>query len=202
MPDENCVLVRERLRKLIARGTRVADMTSKTSGERIIIWMEEAERCLEDGGAVVEKQLLAFRTARESCVFKVKEESLNYKISETENRIRQDFDLGPLSGSAYRPTETDELLDFRFERLQEATAALRAADKILKGSGSSSGSAPNLTLGERLRAAREQAGHSQREAAQKIGYDHKYISEWETGKTTPSLKAAKNIRDYIKNAVP
>ena len=52
-------------------------------------------------------------------------------------------------------------------------------------------------LGRELRAARLRAGHSQRQAAEKMGYDHKSISEWETGKRKPHPKTAKDIRDYI-----
>jgi DNA-binding XRE family transcriptional regulator len=52
-------------------------------------------------------------------------------------------------------------------------------------------------LGQQLRAARDRAGHSQRQAAEKMGYDHKNISEWETGKRKPRPDTAKNIRDYI-----
>ena len=54
------------------------------------------------------------------------------------------------------------------------------------------------TLGEELREARHRAGHSLREAADELGYDHKYISEWERGKRRPHVKHAKNIREYIE----
>jgi DNA-binding transcriptional regulator YiaG len=90
------------------------------------------------------------------------------------------------------------LLDFRFEHLARANVILKFAATKLEIEGHSvPGDPSDEGLGEELRAARVRAGHSQRAAADDIGYDHKDISEWETGKRKPHPKAAKDLRDYI-----
>ena len=87
------------------------------------------------------------------------------------------------------------LLDFDFDELAKANDTLKSAATRLEMEGHSS-----FTLGEELRAARLRAGHTQEKAAEQIGAkcDHKYVSEWESGKRKPHPPMAKKIRDYIK----
>lgn len=117
-------------------------------------------------------------------------QSLEFKVDEEEE--------GSSSASAYRPKGTDVLLDFNFEHLKRANDILKfAATKLEIERHPLTGDPSDERLGEELRAARRRAGHSQRDAADDIGYDHKDISEWERGKRRPHPKAAKDIRDYI-----
>lgn len=44
-----------------------------------------------------------------------------------------------------------------------------------------------MSIGERLKAAREKAGITQRQLAEKIGVTQKDICRWEKGERTPSL---------------
>ena len=117
-------------------------------------------------------------------------QSLEFKVDEEEE--------GSGSASAYRPKDADVLLDFNFEHLKRANDILKfAATKLEIEQHSLTGAPLDERLGGELRAARLRAGHSQREAAEAIGYDHKDISEWERGERIPHPNAAKNILDYI-----
>src|SRR5204862_1186372 len=112
-------------------------------------------------------------------------QSLEFKVDEEEE--------GSGSASAYRPKDADVLLDFNFENLKRANDILKfAATKLEIERHPLTGDTSAELLGEELRAARRRAGHSQRDAADDIGYDHKDISEWETGKRHPHPKAAKD----------
>ena len=165
---------------------------------RIHKWIKEAEECLLQLQDQDKESLAAFRL-----------------IQQSQGRFFPAFELkvkelkeGDSSKSAYRPSWTDRrtgqregtdvLLDFRFDLLAKVIDILKAAVTKLEIAGHYS----LPTLGEHLRAARAHAGHSQREAAEKIGgtCQHKYISEWETGKRTPHVDMAKSIRDYIEKA--
>ena len=117
-------------------------------------------------------------------------QSLEFKVDEEEE--------GSGSESAYRPKGADVLLDFNFEHLKRANDILKfAATKIEIEQHPLTGDPSDERLGEELRAARRRAGHSQRDAAEAIGYDHKDVSEWERGNRIPHPKAVKNILDYI-----
>jgi DNA-binding XRE family transcriptional regulator len=166
---------------LIATGATVSDPSAGTPSAEIHQWIENAEDCLsllEDNNPKVVSE---FRRLRQKFEFKI-----------------EDDEGDPGSASAYRPKGTDVLLDFSFEHLKQANKVLKLAAKKLEIEGDFVPSDPSdEQLGEELRAARRRAGHSQREAAEKIGYDHKAISEWERGKRKPHPKTAKDIRDYV-----
>lgn len=176
----------KRIRDLIGRGTKVADERAGTPEARIHKWTREAEECLsqlEDKTA-----LSTFRHLQQKSEF----------------IVGDDFDPDSISKSAYSPQWTDartgategtDLVDFRFDYLEQINGVLKSAATKLELEGHSL-----PTLGEELRAARLHAGHSQQKAAEQIGdkCDHKYISEWETGKRKPRPDMAKKIRDYIK----
>jgi DNA-binding XRE family transcriptional regulator len=184
----------QQLKYLIARGTKVSNPMAGMQAARIRKWMREAEECL----ALLEDKtsLLAFQSIKHSQGHFTP--PLEFKVA--------DDDESSSSKSAYRPSWIDQhtglkdgadvLLDFRFDLLAKANEILKAAAAKLEKEGHSS----SPTLGEQLRAARAKAGHSQRIAAEKLGYDHHAISEWETGKRNPHPDAAKNIGDYIKKA--
>jgi DNA-binding XRE family transcriptional regulator len=139
------------------------------------------EYCLSLLEDKIPTALSEFRRIRQSFEFKVDDEKEAFS-----------------SASAYRPEGANVLLDFRFDRLGRANNILKLAATKLEIEGHSlPGDPSDEGLGEELRAARRRAGHSQRDAAEKIGYDHKAISEWERGKRKPHPNAAKNIRDYI-----
>jgi len=161
-----------RIRRLNVRGTKVADARTETRGAKIHDWLIAAEDCLLRGKDKLAQELSAFRHILQECEFLVDED-------EDETVIRK---------SAYYPL--GERVDFRFEYLEQANDILRrAAEKLENPS--------DKKLREELYAARHRAGHSQREAALKMGYDHQSISVWETGNRKPHPKQAKNIRDYI-----
>jgi DNA-binding XRE family transcriptional regulator len=169
----------ERLRDLAAQGRKVSDPEAGTRAARIHKWIRETEECLslfEDQAFLSEFRVLQSQGP----------------LSPPFQRIVNDDEEDSCSPSAYRVDKADVLFDFRFDLLTKVTDILRAAAMKLEIAGHS---VP--TLGEQLRDARDRAGHSQRAAAKKLGYDHKYISEWETGKRKPHAKQAKNIRDYI-----
>src|SRR5690242_20669976 len=84
--------VRERMRKLLARGAKLAHQDSSTPGETIVRWLDDVEQCLEDGGVILLDQLSEFRKLRETCVFKVDEGLLNYQIVESETGTRLEID--------------------------------------------------------------------------------------------------------------
>lgn len=175
----------QQLQDLIARGTKVADATAGTPAAEIHDWIKEAQYCLALLEDKIPSALSDFKRLRENFEFKVDE----------------DGDI-PASASAYNPRQTDPstgqnydvdvLLDFRFENLAEATAILTFAARKIEMDGQSL-----PALGQELREARRRAGHGQREAAKALGYDHRDISDWETGKREPLAKQVPNIRDYI-----
>jgi len=171
----------KRIEDLIARGTKVSDVSAGTPSAQIHDWVDRADSCLrllEDDPT----SLSDFRRIRQSFEFKV------------------DVDEEAFSASAYRPEGADVLLDFSFEHLRRANNILKFAATKLKleiEGHSLSSEIPYERLGKELRAARVLAGHSQRVAAEKIGYDHKTICEWERGKRKPQPKAVKYILDYI-----
>jgi DNA-binding transcriptional regulator YiaG len=165
---------------LIARGTKVSDASAGTPSAQIHDWVSRAEYCLSLLEDKIPTALSEFRRIRQSFEFNVDDDEEAFS-----------------SASAYRPEGGDVLLDFSFEHPGQANDILKFAATKLEIEGHSlPGDPSDKGLGEELRAARLRAGHSQREAADKIGYDHKDISEWERGRK-PHPKAAKNIRDYI-----
>jgi DNA-binding XRE family transcriptional regulator len=159
---------------LITTGARLSDPSTGTPSAKIHHWIKNAEDCLSLLEEKIPTEVSEFRRLRQKFEFKV-----------------EDYEEDSVSASAYRPEGTDVLLDFSFEHLKQATDILKLAAKKLPSDPS------DEKLGEKLRAARLLAGHTQREAAEKIGYEYKAISEWETGKRKPRPKAAKDIRDYI-----
>lgn len=178
----------KRLKRLIAQGTKVADEKAGTPAAEIHKWMEEALVCL----LFLEREI---PTAVED--FKHIRESYEYWVEE-------EYEEASFSKSAYRPefldpsrdvwVEGEAWKDFRFDYLAQANGILKlAAQKVDMERRSS----PETELGERLRKARQVAGQTQRQAADEIGYDHKYISEWETGIRIPRPIHAKNILVYI-----
>jgi len=54
-----------------------------------------------------------------------------------------------------------------------------------------------MTLGERIRKARLQAGLSQREIARKSGITVSFLSQVEKNKSTPSLKSLQSIAQAL-----
>ncbi len=166
---------------LIARGTKVSDASAGTPWAQIHDWVSRVEDCLSLLEDKLPTALSEFRRIRQSFEFKVDNEKEAFS-----------------SASAYRPEGADVLLDFSFEHLGRANNILKIAATKLEIEGHSlPGDPSDEGLGEELRAARLRAGHSQRHAAEQIGYDHKDVSEWERGKRKPRPNTAKNIRDYI-----
>lgn len=169
------------IQDLIVTGTKVSDVNAGTPSAQILQWVSKAGYCLSLLEDKIPTAFSDFRHIRQSLEFKVDEE-----------------EEGSGSASAYRPEDTDVLLDFNFEHLKRANDILKfAATKLEIERHPLTGDPSDERLGDQLRAARLRAGHSQRVAADKIGYDHKYISEWETGNRKPHPKALKNILDYI-----
>jgi DNA-binding transcriptional regulator YiaG len=167
------------IQDLIATGNKISDPTAGTPSAEIHIWVSKVGQCLLLLEDKLPTPLSDFQHLRQSFEFKV-----------------DDDEEASSSASAYRPDRSDVLLDFSFEHLRRANDILKFAATKLEIEGHLPQANPE-TLGEELRAARRSAGHSQRDAADDIGYDHKDISEWETGKRIPHPKAAKDIRDYI-----
>jgi len=166
---------------LIATGTKISDATAGTPAVQIHDWINRAEYYLSLLEDKLPTAVSDFRRIRQSFEFKVEED-----------------EDGSSSASAYRPKGGDVLLDFSFEHLQQANNILKlAAAKLEIEASSSAGGFSDETLGQQLRTARGRAGHSQRKAADEIGYDPKTISEWERGDRKPHPEAEKNIRDYI-----
>jgi DNA-binding transcriptional regulator YiaG len=169
------------IQDLIATGTKVSDANAGTPSAQIHQWVSKAGSCLSLLEDKIPTAFAEFRHLRQSLEFKLDEE-----------------EEGSGSASAYRPKGTDVLVDFNFEHLKRANDILKfAATKLEIERHLLTGDPSDERLGEELRAARHRAGHSQRDAADDIGYDHKDISEWERGKRIPRPKAAKDIRDYI-----
>jgi DNA-binding transcriptional regulator YiaG len=167
---------------LIARGTKVSDPNAATRSAEILDWTSRVEYCLSLLEDKIPTALSDFRRIRQGFEFKVDEEGDDSS-----------------SASAYRPAGSDVLLDFSFEHLGQANSILKLAATKLEIEGHSVPDDPSdKELGEDLHAARLRAGHSQRDAAEQIGYDHKDVGEWERGKRKPHPNAAKNIRDYIR----
>lgn len=165
---------------LIATGNNISDANAGTPSVQIHSWIGTAERCLLLLEDKVPTAVSDFRRIRQSFEFKVAED-----------------EEASSSASAYRPKGGDSLLDFSFEHLKRANDILKfAATKLELEGHSLPGHSSDEELGEQLRATRRRAGHSQRDAAKDLGYDHKDISEWERGRK-PHPKAAKDIRDYI-----
>jgi DNA-binding transcriptional regulator YiaG len=169
------------IQDLIATGTKISDASAGTPSAQIHQWVTKVEYCLSLLEDKIPTAFSEFRHMRQSFEFKVGED-----------------EEGSGSASAYRPEGTDVLLDFSFEHLKRANDILKFAATKLEIEGHPlAGDPSDERLGQELRAARRRAGHSQRDAADDIGYDHKDISEWERGKRHPHPKAAKGIRDYI-----
>jgi DNA-binding XRE family transcriptional regulator len=169
------------IQDLIATGNKISDANSGTPAVQIHDWISRAERYLLLLEDKLPTPVADFRRIRQTFEFKVGED-----------------EEGSGSASAYRPKGSDVLLDFSFEHLKRANDILKfAANKLEIEGHSLPGDYSYNELGEQLHAARLRAGHSQRAAAEAIGYDHKYISEWETGKRKPHPTALKNIVDYI-----
>lgn len=169
------------IQDLIATGTKVSDASAGTPSPQIREWVNRADYCLSLLEDKIPTALSEFRRIRRSFEFKVGDDKEAFS-----------------SASAYRPDGSDVLLDFSFEHLMRANDILKFAATKLEVEGHSlAGDFSDERLGEHLRAARLRAGHSQRDAADEMGYDHKDISEWERGKRKPHPKAAKDIRDYI-----
>ena len=144
------------IQDLIATGTKVSDASAGTPSDQIHKWLSKAEYCLS---LLEDKMPTAFSE------FRHMRQSLEFKVDEEEE--------GSGSGSAYRPKGTDVLLDFNFEHLKRANDILKfAATKLEIEQHSLTGAPLDERLGGELRAARLRAGHSQREAAEAIGYDH------------------------------
>lgn len=169
------------LKNLIAKGAIVSDASARTSSAQIHDWIKNAEDCLWLLADKIPTAVSEFRRLRQKFEFKVEDDEGDFS-----------------SASAYRPEGTDVLLDFSFKHLKQANKVLKLAAKKLEIEGDFVPSDPSdEKLGRELRATRRRAGHTQEEAAEKIGCDHKDISEWERGKRKPHPKNAKNIHDYI-----
>lgn len=56
-------------------------------------------------------------------------------------------------------------------------------------------------LGQRIREAREQGGHTQQVLADVLGVSRAVISEWENGKTSPNLDRIDLIADFLRKPV-
>jgi DNA-binding XRE family transcriptional regulator len=169
------------IQDLIATGAKISDASAGAPSAQIHQWVSKAAYCLSLLEDKIPTAVSDFRNIRQSFEFKV------------------DDDKEALtSASAYRDGESDVLLDFSFEHLKQANDILKFAATKLEIEGHHlPGSPSDEGLGEELRAARLRAGHTQRDAAEKILCDHKDISEWERGKRKPHPNTAKNIRDYI-----
>jgi DNA-binding transcriptional regulator YiaG len=166
---------------LIARGTKVSDASAGTPPAQIHDWVSRSEYCLSLLEDKIPTAVSDFRRTRQSFEFKVDID-----------------DEASTSASAYRPEGADVLLDFSFEHLGQANNILKFAATKLEIEGHPLPvDLSDEVLGKELRAARRRAGHSQRVAAEKMGYDHKAVCEWERGKRKPHPEALKNILDYI-----
>lgn len=166
---------------LIARGAKVSDPNAGTPSAQVLNWISTVEYCLSLLEDKIPTAHSDFRRIRQSFEFKVDDSKEAFS-----------------SASAYRPEGAEVLLDFSFEHLARANDILKLAAIKLEIEGHSlSRDSSDEGLGKELRAARLRAGHSQRDAAEEMGYDHKDISEWERGRRRPHPKAAKDIRDYI-----
>lgn len=181
MAGESYAQLLKAIQDLIETGTKISDATAGTPWAQIHQWISKTEYCLL---LLEDKMPTAFSDFRRVRL------SLEFKVDEEEE--------GASSASAYRPEGADVLLDFNFEHLKRINDILKfAATKLEIELHPLKGDTVDKTIGEELRAARHRAGHSQRVAAEKIGYDHKAISEWERGARNPHPEAEKNIRDYI-----
>lgn len=54
-----------------------------------------------------------------------------------------------------------------------------------------------MPLGERIKALRTEAGHSQAELAERVGGDGRQISRYENGRITPSLDALARLAEAL-----
>jgi DNA-binding transcriptional regulator YiaG len=168
---------------LIATGTKVSDESAGTPSAQIHEWVSEAQICLSLLEDKVPTALSDFRRIRQSFEFKVDEE-----------------EEASSSASAYRPKGADVLQDFSFEHLARANEILKSAATKLEieiEGHSLSNDISAERLGKELRAARDRAGHTQWEAADEIGCDHKDISEWERGRRHQHPSSVKKILDYV-----
>jgi DNA-binding XRE family transcriptional regulator len=168
----------------------VADAEAGTPAADIHKWLSEADYCLLFLEDRMPTPISNFRRLRQNCERKVANPERKFPDRDWERKVTHD-EL-PASKSAYTPDEIDGLVDFRFGNLEQINGILKFAATKLEIEGLS---VPKL--GQELYAARQRAGHSQREAGKTIGYDHHAISEWETGKREPLPDQAKNIWDYI-----
>lgn len=184
----------QRLQDLIAQGAKVADAGAGTPATEIHQWIIGAHNCLALLEDRIPTALADFRRIRE-CV--------EFKVNEGEEALS--------SKSAYEPEVTnpdtgevgiaDVLLDFRFDCLGQLNDILKfAATKIeIEELTLSSVHRDDEPIGKRLLDARNRAGHTQEEAAEEIGCDHKDISEWERGmRKRPHPSSVKKILNYIK----
>ena len=56
----------------------------------------------------------------------------------------------------------------------------------------------NVNLGAELKAIRQKSLLSQEAFAKELGVSFTSVNRWETGKSTPSYKAMKQINDFCK----
>lgn len=52
-------------------------------------------------------------------------------------------------------------------------------------------------MGEKIRQARENAGLSQKQLAEALGLDQSAVSNWETGKSEPTLHNLRRMADIL-----
>ena len=186
----------------------LAEMKERLPAPRIHAWIKETHDCLMLLKDEMPKELSAFLLIRPNFEFKADDDRKEDYDAEAD--VDYDVDYAFRSKSAHRPQEEDPrtgmmqvadfLLDFSFKDLEQANEILKAAAAKLEIEGHSFPADPSdEKLGEKLRAARDVTGDTQRVAAVKIGgkCQHKYISEWETGKRTPCVVYAKRIHAYI-----
>ena len=55
-----------------------------------------------------------------------------------------------------------------------------------------------MTVGERIRAARKQAGLTQRELGDRLGIQYQSIAQWETSRRIPKYENIKKIADVLQ----
>jgi len=217
VPVKSYAQLHQRLLGLIARGDKVADPAAGTLESEIHKWLNEAQYCLLYLENKIPASVLSdFQRLRESCEF-TRQDDEDPPSKSAYCPTWTDPSTGVLVGG-------DLVRDFNFEDLKQINGILRLAATKLELDGYSFAEAeisseslgatdklpstPAVTLaplgnpsdeklGEKLRAARRRSGHSQRKAGAVMGYDHKYICEWEKGKRKPHPDKEQDIRDYI-----
>ncbi|HEX3821677.1 MAG TPA: hypothetical protein VHW45_15190, partial [Candidatus Sulfotelmatobacter sp.] len=107
----------QRIRDLIAQGSKVCDEEAGTRGAQIHQWLSESRYCLAFLDDKIPTALSDFQRVRQDCVF---------KLADDEEALA--------SESAYRD-DGDVLWDFRFEKLQQALGILNLASRKLEMEG-------------------------------------------------------------------